>query len=232
MKALARISILAIVAVAILAAGWLLLGRRSLTTSQSALQPQVALATVRAGVVDETVSAAGRVGSPAGTQTKLAFPVPGSVASVNVRLGEHVEPGETLASLDATSYTLAAQQASAEASAAAKGAALASVDRVSVKRRLDEAELARQERLYQAGVVALRDVQAAKSLVAADRAESQSAAAQLAQAQAQARAATLHAASANYDVTRTSLRAPARGTIVGIFIQPGETVDPTTAAVA
>jgi RND family efflux transporter MFP subunit len=218
--------------VAIIGALWLILARRNGTPSGTPLTPQVTLATVRAGSVAETISAGGRVGSPAGTQTKLAFAVPGSVASVDVRLGEHVETGETLARLDPTSYSLAAQQAGAEANAAAKGAALASIDRISVKLHADEAELARQQLLYGAGIVALRDVQAARSTLAADRAESQSAVAQLAQAQAQARAATLHAASASFDVTRTALRSPATGTVVGIFVQPGQTVDPTIAAIA
>ncbi len=195
-------------------------------------QPQLPLATVREGSVEESISLAGRVGPPAGTQTKLAFSVPGAVQSVDVRLGEHVEAGTPLAQLDSTSYALAAQQAQAESSAATHGAALASIDRVSVKLRADEAELARQQRLYHAGIVALRDVQAAEATLAVDRADAASARVQLAQAQAQSRAAGLHAAGTDYDVSRTTLRAPSAGTVVAIFVQPGEMVDPTTAAIA
>lgn len=195
-------------------------------------QPQLPLAIVREGSVEESISLAGRVGAPAGTQTKLAFSVPGSVQSVAVRLGEHVEAGTPLAQLDSTSYALAAQQAQAEASAAIHGAALASIDRVSVKLRADEAELARQQRLFHAGIVALRDVQAAEAALAVDRADAASARVQVAQAQAQSRAAGWHAAGTDYDVSRTTLRAPIAGTVVAIFVQPGEMVDPSTAAVA
>ena len=195
-------------------------------------QPQVPLATVRDGTVDETILLVGRVGSPAGTQMKLAFSIPGSVERVDVTLGEHVKQGAPLAQLNATSYALAAQQASAEANAASAGSALAGVDRTSVKLRVDQAELARRQRLYQAGVMALRDVQAAQGTVAADRADSQSARLARAQAQAQSRAAYLHADSTSYDVNRTTLRAPSAGVVVGIFVQAGQVVDTATAAVA
>jgi RND family efflux transporter MFP subunit len=223
---------IAAIALALIATGWILLARRVTESPVAAVSPQLALATAREGVVRETVALAGRVGPPAGTQTKLAFSVPGSLESVDVRLGEHVDPGESLARLDPTSYALAAQQAQAEAGAATQGAALAGIDRVSVKLRVDEAALARQERLYRAGVVALRDVQAAQAGVAADRADAQSARVQLAQAQAQARAAAVHAAGAAYDQARTILRAPSAGTVVGVFVQRGQTVDAGTPVVA
>jgi membrane fusion protein (multidrug efflux system) len=42
----------------------------------------------------------------------------------------------------------------------------------------------------------------------------------------------LHAAGASFEVARTTLRAPAAGTVVGVFVQPGQTVDPTIAVVA
>lgn len=202
------------------------------TPPGAAHAPRVPLAIVREGSVKQTIALVGRVGSPAGTQTKLAFSVPGSVDRVDVRLGEHVDAGTPLAHLNATSYVLAAQQAQAEANAATAGSAAASIDRTSVKLRVDEAELARKERLFRAGVVALRDVEAAQGTVAADRAEMQGAHAQVAAAQAQSRAAALHAASTGYDVERTTLRAPASGVVVGIFVQPGEMVDATTAAIA
>jgi RND family efflux transporter MFP subunit len=194
--------------------------------------PHVPLAMVREGSVKQSIALVGRVGSPAGSQTKLAFAVPGSVERVDVGLGEHVQSGAALAQLNTTSYVLAAQQAQAEAHAATAGSVNAGIDRTSVKLRVDEAELERQQRLFSAGVVALRGVQAAQGTVAADRAEMQSSHAQLTQAQAQSRAAALHAASTSYDVDRTTLRAPAAGVVVGIFVQPGEMVDTATAAIA
>lgn len=225
-------AVLVIVAVTIVAAVvYFVIARRNEPPNASAT-PAVALATVREGVVERRIAVSGRIGPAAGTQTKLAFAVPGTVRSVNVRLGEHVGSGAALAQIDPTSYSLAAQQAGADAQAAAANAAVAAVDRTSVKLRVDQAELQRQQRLYAAGVVALRDVQAAQSTVAADRAESQSAREQLTAAQATSRSAGAHAASTEYDLARTVLRAPNDGVITGIFVQPGEAVDAATAAVA
>ena len=231
MKAWARIAVVAVVAVIVIYAVWRFFFFHG-SPLETAAQPQVPLAFVRNGSVRQTIALVGRVGPPAGTQTKLAFSVPGSVERIDVALGAHVERGATLAQLDATPYALVAQQAQAEANAANAGAAVASVDRTTVRLRVDEAALARQRRLYHAGVVALRDVEAAKGTVAADRAEAQSARLQVAQALAQSRAASLHADSTSYDVNRTTLRAPSAGVVVGIFVQPGQMVDPTTPVVA
>ncbi|HEY1975862.1 MAG TPA: HlyD family efflux transporter periplasmic adaptor subunit [Candidatus Baltobacteraceae bacterium] len=195
-------------------------------------QPTVRVVAARLGSLQQTLALAGRVGPAAGTQTKLEFSVPGTVRSIDVRLGDRVAAGTALAQLDPTSYSLAAQQAGADASAAIAGAAAARVDRVSVKLNADRAELERQRHLYRAGISALRDVQGAEATLAADRADSQAARAQIAQAQAQAASANARAASATYDVARTTLRAPHEGIVVAIFAQPGDAVDTTTPVVA
>ncbi len=232
MSASVRRLLVVTIAILAIAAIWLVIARRAQTPSQSIAQPQITVTAVRQSSVDETIELAGRVGPPAGTQAKLAFSVPGVVESVSVRLGQRVDAGAPLARLDATSYSLAAQQAQADAQAAISGAAGASTDRFTVKLRVDEAELARQRRLYAAGVVALRDVQAAEGALAADRADARSARALAAQAAAQSQAANARAAGASYDLGRTVLRAPSPGTVVGIFLQPGATVDATVAVVA
>jgi multidrug efflux pump subunit AcrA (membrane-fusion protein) len=156
--------ILLIVVVALIAS---LFAARSLffrvTPPDVTRAPHVPLAMVREGSVKQTIALVGRVGSPAGSQTKLAFAVPGSVERVDVGLGQHVGSGAALAQLNTTSYVLAAQQAQAEAHAATAGSVNAGIDRTSVKLRVDEAELARQQRLFSAGVVALRGVQECKA---------------------------------------------------------------------
>jgi cobalt-zinc-cadmium efflux system membrane fusion protein len=217
-----------LVAVAI---AWFVVTRRSEAPSP-ATAPRVPVATAREGFVERSVTVSGRVGSDAGTQTKLAFSIPGIVRSVDVRLGDRVEAGAALAQIDPTSYSLAARQAGAEAQAAAANADVAAIDRTSVKLRVDQAELRRQERLYAAGIVARRDVEAAQATVAADHAESQAARDQASAAQASSRSAGARSASAQYDLTRTVLRAPATGIVTGIFVQAGETVDAATAAIA
>lgn len=223
---------LGVVGVAVVVAAlWLWLARRPVPAPGPPPKPQIAIAVARQGTVEETLSLTGRVGPVAGTQAKLAFSVPGMVASVDVSLGQHVGAGEPLAQLDPTSYSLAAAQAQSEANAADAGAALAAIDRTSVTVQRDEVELARQQRLYAAGIVALRDVEAARTTLWADRAAARSARVALAQAQAQSRAANYHAADARYTAERTTLRAPGAGTVVGIFITRGELVDTTTPAI-
>ena len=225
---LLSVSVLVVVIVLI----WFGFGRRPVPPPQQTAGPQVSLATVRQGTVDETISLNGRIGSPAGTQAKLAFAVSGSVQSVNVSLGERVAAGTPLARLDPTSYSLVAAQAQSEAGAAERGAALAAVNRTSVTVHRDEVELARQQRLFEAGIVAKRDVEAARATLWSDRAQAQTARIALAQAQDQSRAASLHAADTRHDVNRTTLRAPSTGTVTGVFVSRGESVDPTTAAIA
>jgi RND family efflux transporter MFP subunit len=227
-----RVLLLLAVAVAVVALVWRLAASRNASAPETSAQPQIPVAIARMGSVEETLSLSGRVGPPAGTQLKLSFALPGTVENVEVRLGQRVGRGTPLAQLDATSYTLAAQQATADAQAAAAATASARVDRFSVKLRADEAELQRQRQLLNAGIVAVRDVQAAQAALAGDRADALSARQQLAQAQAQARSADARAASAGYDVARTVLRAPASGTVAGIFVQPGQLVDPTTPVLA
>jgi cobalt-zinc-cadmium efflux system membrane fusion protein len=227
----AAVVVAAVAAVATGMAGWAFV-HRSVPAPSVATGARVALVTVREGFIERTIALAGRVGPAAGTQSKLAFSLPGTIARVDVRLGQRVDAGTPLARLDATTYALAARQAGADAQAAAAGAAVAAVDRISVKLQVDRAELARQQRLYAAGVAALRDVQAAAATVAADRAESQSARSQRVAAQAQSQSAGIRSSATQYDLSRTVLRAPAAGIVSGIFVQPGDTVDPTIPAVA
>jgi RND family efflux transporter MFP subunit len=227
-----RALLVAAIALAILVTlGWLLFGRKTVDAGLAA-RPQVPVAAVRVETLENVLHVIGRVGPVAGTQKRLAFAVPGTVRSIDVRLGERVEAGETLAHLDPTPYAYAAQAAHADAAAASGGAALASVDRVSVKLRVDEADLRRQERLFSAGIVAQRDVAAAEATVAADRAEAQSAQDQRVSARAQSASAQARAGSSDYDLERTTLRAESAGVVAAIFVQPGEYVDAASSVLA
>jgi multidrug efflux pump subunit AcrA (membrane-fusion protein) len=220
-----------VIAAAAVLAIWLLVSHRA-PAPQEAATPLVPVATVRYGTVEETLDLAGRVGPAAGTQEKLAFSIPGTLGSVDVHLGERVARGDALAELNSTPLALAAQQAAADAQSARAQEANARIDRVSVRLHVDEAELARQQVLLSAGVVARKDVEAAQATVAADRADFASARDQLAAARAQAASASANASSAGYNLSRATLRAPVDGVVVGIYAQPGEVVDSTTPVVA
>jgi cobalt-zinc-cadmium efflux system membrane fusion protein len=220
-------------AIVVIAAIFFFVSRsRAPVTTERAFAPAVSLFTVREGAVEQTISLSGRVGSPAGASSKLSFAVAGSVASVDVTLGERVTPGQPLAQLDATPYALAASQAQAEAQAASQAAQAAAIDRTSRRVRVDEIDLERQQRLFQAGIVARKDVEAAQTALWADRGEAASARLQSNQARAQSRAADLHAAGATYEAARTTLRSPCACAVAAVYVTPGESVDTTTPAIA
>ena len=99
-----RSRVLIAVAVLLVVAGvvWWLVSRNAAAPEADA-RPNIPLATAREATLERTLHLTGRVGPVAGTQSKLAFSVPGTLRSIDVRLGEHVAAGEPLAQLDSTS---------------------------------------------------------------------------------------------------------------------------------
>ncbi|HEY9179722.1 MAG TPA: efflux RND transporter periplasmic adaptor subunit [Candidatus Baltobacteraceae bacterium] len=201
-------------------------------TKPSSAAPAVDLATARYGTYVKQVQAVGRVGAPAGTESKLSFAEAGILQSVDVQIGEHVGAGQTLASLDTSGLSLAAAQAQADAQAARASFQQSEVDRVSTKLAVDRAAVRREQSLYAAGVAALKDVQAAQAQLAADRADAATARTQIAGAQAQAQSAQDRAALAQRDLSNGTLRAPTDGVVTAIYKRPGEAVDTTTPVIA
>lgn len=201
-------------------------------TATRAAQPSVAITTVQSAPYTEQVSAVGRVGAPAGGETRLSFALPGVLQTVNVHIGEQVSAGQPLAQLDLSGLSLAASQAQADAQAAQANAQQSAVDRTSTKIAVDEAALRRAESMYAAGVAPLKDVQAARAQLAQDRADRLTARAQISGAGAQARGAQARAAIAQRDLSNGTLRAPADGIVTAILKHPGEAVDTTTPVIA
>jgi len=197
-----------------------------------AATPAVTLATASYGTYVEQVGAVGRAGAPAGSETKLSFAEPGILQSLDVRIGQHVSAGESLAQLDTGGLSLSATQAQADARAALANAQQSAVDRTSTKIAVDEATLRREQSLYAAGVAALKDVQASQAQLAQDRAEAASARAQVSGAGAQAESAQARAALAQRDLANGTLRSPTDGVVTSIYKRPGESVDTTTTVVA
>jgi cobalt-zinc-cadmium efflux system membrane fusion protein len=195
-------------------------------------QSSVPLAPVHYRSITETITATGQVGSPAGTQTKLSFLVSGVLQQVYIHVGDRVVAGEALAQLDTSGLSLSARQAEAGAQAAAASAQQAGVDRTSTKIALDEAQVRREETLYQAGIAARKDTQAAQAQLAADRADAQSNTAQLRSANAQAQSAAAQASLAQRDLASGTLRSFSGGVVVAVFHRAGESVDPATPILA
>ena len=200
--------------------------------SSASAQPAVDLTTAKIGTFVQQVSAVGRIGAAAGTESKLSFAESGILQSVGVRIGERVSAGTPLAQLDTSGLSLAAQQAHDDARAAAANLAQSRVDRMSTKLAVDRAAARREEALYDAGVAALKDVQAARAQLAADQADSATARTQIVGAQAQAQSARDRAALAERDLANGTLRAPSDGVVTAIYKRAGESVDPSTPVLA
>lgn len=198
----------------------------------SSAAPAVSVITVQRGLYREQVQAVGRIGAPAGAESKLSFAESGILQGVAVRIGERVTAGESLAQLDATGLSLAAAQARADARAAQANLAQSQVDKITTQLQVDRANLRREQSLYSAGVAAFKDVQAAQAQLASDEATAKTAQTQIAGAQAQAQSAEDRAALAARDVRNGTLRAPSDGVVTAIYKHAGEAVDPTTPVLA
>jgi multidrug efflux pump subunit AcrA (membrane-fusion protein) len=232
----------AIVGVVALAIALLL--RRESSPPPEAAGPSVTIATVRYGDYAVVLDEAGYAGAPAGTTAQLAFNGSGILRDVYVHVGERVTAGEPLASLDTRALALDAAQAQADARAAEAGygggsvpmaavaAARARVLAADERAAADRAVALRAQRLYDAGVDAFKDVEAARAQLAADAAAASSARADLRAAgsqpsviSAQVRAAAARADSAELSLRQGTMTAPAGGYVTAIYHQPGEAVD-------
>ncbi len=211
---------------------WFLTHRPAQTPADTSAAPSVQLATVRFGDYAVVLNEAGAIGAPAGTMTQLSFPISGVIGSIDVRVGDRVSAGQTLATLDSRSLSLTARQAAADAQAANAQASAASVDRFSTKLAVDRAAVTRAENLYRAGVSAKKDIDDARAQLAADEADARASGANHTAAVAQAQSAAMKAQLANTDLSRASLRSPADGVVTAISRRVGESVDPTTAVIS
>jgi len=241
--------VVAVVAVIALAVAIVL--RRQETPPPKTTGPSVALATVRYGDYAVVLDEGGYAGAPVGTTAQLAFAGSGILRDVYVHVGEHVVAGEELAALDTRALALDAAQARAEAEAAAAGYGGGSVPgaavtaarervRAAVERAAaDRAAVVRAQRLYDAGVDARKDVEAAQATLAADEAAATTAQADLRGASsqpsvvsAQVRAASARAESADLLLSQGTLTAPTSGYVTAIYHRAGETVDASKPIVA
>jgi HlyD family secretion protein len=218
--------------------------------------PAVSTSLVREGNFTERIAAHGRVGPPAGSAAKLVFAGNGVLSAIDVYVGEAVHAGQPLASYRGASVARA-QLAGAEAKTAATHANLVAIeeghgtvqsDRAAAesalrqalaKVALDRAELSRQRQLLTAGVVAEKNVEAARAQLTLDEADVRADQARvrnspagignaLSQARADYQAAVSDATLARRELENTTLRAPKDGVVMAVLKHVGEAVDPTT----
>lgn len=132
----------AVVAIVVIA---LLFMRGKPAPRQADAQPAVTLAVVRYGAYEERINVSGRVGAPAGAQTKPVFAIAGVLASIDVRVGQPVHAGQALAQLDRSGLAMGARQAAADAAAASAGYGGGAVPSAQLRTAQAKLALARQQ---------------------------------------------------------------------------------------
>ena len=146
-------------------------GKKAAPAAEDAKPDAVAIETARADtrLMEATVIAQGTVAAGQGASARVAAPFPGRIAAVNVREGDSVSPGQTLATID--NRTQKAQAASAAAAAIAADAQARSADLAVGAAASDQSGAVRQAQLAVSSARQDRDgaVQAAQtSLQAAE----------------------------------------------------------------
>jgi multidrug resistance efflux pump len=181
----------------------------------------------------------------------VAAEVSGKVTAVHIRNDDVVEPGQPLFDIDPEQYEIALQRArsdyesvrrSVNAAAAGVEAARASLQTARTSFQMAAKDASRQERLHQEdpGAISVRRLEIAQSTreearskvsrAEADLRKAEEAAGDPGESNAQLRSARAAVEKAELDVTRTRVRAPARGTVtdlrvdVGNFAQAGAPV--------
>jgi HlyD family secretion protein len=281
-----RLALLIVLLAAAVGAGYLThRGQPASNMSAPLTAKPVVISTVRNGVFVRRLTLTGHAGSPQGDISHLTFAQAGLLSRIEVTPGDQVLKGQRLAELDRRQLTANLEQAQAGVTAvSAPGSALArerlaieklrilrgnslgpQSDRLAAKSRLhqaalktatDVATLGRDQTLYRAGIVALKEIDSAKSQVSADRAEEEAAHAafvaarenqatngiavqgdvsvargdlRTAEAQRRVAQAQLHLAEAAYQ--QGVLRASVDGTVVAVNKHVGESVDAATSVI-
>lgn len=161
--------------------------------------PRVHVERAALGAVDESVTLTGVLAAPPGRDIKLGSLVQGRLLRVTVAEGDSVKTGDTLAEVEAGTASDELNQAEAtarEADAAAQAA---------------EAKLNRSEDLLRQGAASAQDAEQARAAAVAAKS-----------ANIRAKAAV---GLARRKLTRTAIKAPFDGVVVGVFFRGGETVD-------
>jgi RND family efflux transporter MFP subunit len=156
-----------------------------------------------AATIEDTVEVTGVIAPPPKLDAIVSSPIAGRVGQVNVEEGDHVAAGALLAVIEDPALPAGSLEARA-------GVAVAQAAKASA-----ELELARQQRLVDAGIGARKDLDDARGKAAAAGAELD--------------AANARAGLATSQLARRELRAPRSGVVLRLWKRVGESVDGTTA---
>ncbi|HEV2288938.1 MAG TPA: efflux RND transporter periplasmic adaptor subunit [Candidatus Acidoferrales bacterium] len=171
--------------------------------SQPQLTAEVTLTKVVRGDIKQVAALNGNVIALPNQDVKLSALVAGRISALNVAEGDRVHKGEVLAEIDSRTYAEQLQQAQA-----ALAQAKASLQNA-------QQSLARNETLFQRGIVARKDLEDART---------QASVAEAAQTQAEA-----GEESAKLQMERTQVISPLDGVVAKRYASVGEQVDGTGA---
>ncbi|HSN26941.1 MAG TPA: efflux RND transporter periplasmic adaptor subunit [Kofleriaceae bacterium] len=153
------------------------------------------------GMISDTVDVSGVIEPPPKLDAVVSSPVAGRVAQVAVDVGDHVAAGQLLAVIEDPALPAGSLEAKA------------AVESAKAQKLAADQEVARQERLVNAGIGARKDLDDAKAKQAAAAAEVAASAARSGLAGAQ--------------LARREIRAPRAGVVLHLQRKVGESVDGT-----
>lgn len=179
---------------------------------------------VTQGEVLRKVSASGKV--RALNTIKVGTEVSGQVTKVYVDFNSPVKAGQTLAEIDPTRVRARVQQSEAQVALARASLqqTVANVARARAELEIQERDFARQKGLAERGFVSKAGLDIAQSKLNSARNALQVALAQTQSGNAQIRQGTAELSSAQLDLSRTVIIAPASGVIINKLVEPGTTV--------
>lgn len=143
-------------------------------------------------------------------ETNLSFKVAGTLASINVKLGEKVKIGQLIATIDPSDYTIQNNQAVSQNEGAVANAKAAEAQLISAKSTYD-----RVTKLYENNSVALSEYQQAKAAMDAAQAQFDAAKSQINTTNQQLKAA-------GNQVSYTRLTSPMDGVITAVQVEANE----------
>jgi len=199
---------------------------------------EVETAEVKVRAITESVTASGTVAAE--VEVPISSDVSGEVVQLAVEEGQVVEQGQLLLRVRPDFYASQQEQAQAQVASASAGVnqarrdvvqAQADAAQATADRERTERTLARQQDLFDRGVIAEAELDAAKGAAQVSRASEQAALARIStiegriqSAQVQVRSAQSQARQAGQQLAQTAIRAPMSGTVIGLMIEPGERV--------
>ncbi|MFT6334233.1 MAG: RND family efflux transporter MFP subunit [Halioglobus sp.] len=159
-------------------------------------------------------------------EIKLSFKVSGTLNAVSVELGDKVNRGQLIASIDPIDYVIQTDQAKAQKEGSEANAQSSEANVKSAESQLinSRSTFDRVEKLYENNSVAISEYQQAKAGLASAKAQYDAAKAQLASAITQVTTSGKQVQAAGNQASYTRLTAPMDGIITSVMVESNEGV--------